>query len=46
MRIAWIVWEYEEDANPILMWEEPDYCHRSIKIAYAEIITTPAVKPD
>lgn len=42
MKIAWLVWEYEDDDYPILVPEDSvgqyDYACRKVRITYIEII--------
>lgn len=38
MKLAWIVWMYEDDDRPELWFEEPRHCFKKVQIAYAEIV--------
>jgi hypothetical protein len=39
MKLGWLVWRLESDEFPVLMPNEPDWCHRSVQIVYAEVVT-------
>jgi hypothetical protein len=36
MKLAWLVWEYE-DSNVEFRSEEPRYCYKKLQIVYAVI---------
>ncbi len=41
MKLAWLVWRYEDDDEPVIQFSEPDrgwYC-KVVPIVYAEIQT-------
>jgi hypothetical protein len=40
MKVAWLVWEYEDDDYPKLVPEDSDilrWCHRKVRIGYFEV---------
>ncbi len=43
MKIAFLVWRYEDDEHPSVVPEghsDLDYCFKKVRIAYSEIIET------
>lgn len=39
MKIAWLVWSYEDGINPMIFFDEPDSYHfKIIQIVYTEVI--------
>ena len=37
MKLAWLVWNYKEDDYPEIMFEEPEYCYKKLRIVFAII---------
>lgn len=39
MKIAWLVWSYEDDTSPNILFDEPDNYHfKIVQIVYTEVI--------
>lgn len=39
MKLAWLVWEYEDDTLPAIHFVEPDrWHHKVVPIVYTEVV--------